>query len=238
MASICATPGERLSPPGNLNFGWSHGCLAFGLAAIHARALAIRSSLSLASSVSRPMPCALAGAMSLPSAQICSACCMPTSRGSRTVPPPPGSRPSFTSGWPSLSLGLSMAMRAWQASASSSPPPSAWPLIAATTGLPCSSILRSTAFMAMLPSKGSSGLVHLLMRSRSPPAQKSALPLVRIRPFTAGSASLSTAALMPSISASPTTFIGRPGRSIAATRMPSSPRVRFTALMTVAPSIQ
>ena len=95
--------------------------------------------------------------------------------------------------------------------------------MAATTGLPCSSILRSTVFIAIEALNGCSGVVHLLMLSRSPPAQKSALPLVRIKPFTAGSASLSTAAWMPAISASPTTFIGRPGTSIVATRMPSLP---------------
>ncbi len=161
---------------------------------------------------------------------------MPTRRGSRTVPPPPGKRPSLTSGWPIFNFGSSIAMRAWQASAISRPPPSAWPLIAATTGLPCSSSWRRTFFIAIEPSKGSSGLVHFDMRSRSPPAQKSALPLVRIMPLAAGSASLSTAAARPSINTSPTTFIGRPGRFIVATRMPSPPTSSVTAWFMVRPS--
>jgi len=36
-ASTCTTPGERESPPGNLNFGWSQGALAFGLPTIQYR---------------------------------------------------------------------------------------------------------------------------------------------------------------------------------------------------------
>ena len=54
------------------------------------------------------------------------------SRGRRCVPPAPGTMPSFTSGRPSLPSAA--AMRKWQPSAISSPPPSAAPLIAATTG--------------------------------------------------------------------------------------------------------
>src|SRR5882672_4354430 len=47
MAHICFTPSARLSPPGHLNFALSHGCCAFGLAAIQALALAIRSARSV-----------------------------------------------------------------------------------------------------------------------------------------------------------------------------------------------
>ncbi len=223
MASICTVAGARLSPPGILNFGWSQGCAAFGLAAIQARALAISSSRSRATSASRPMARALATGMSAPSPQICMACCSPTRRSSRCVPPPPGSRPSLTSGWPSLSPGSSRAMRAWQASAISKPPPRAWPFSAATTGLPCVSSARRIFFSAIEPSKGSSGLVQVTSRSRSAPAQKSALPLVRIMPLTAGSAILAGNSDRPCTSASASTFIGRPGRFIVATRMPSLP---------------
>jgi len=49
----------------------------------------------------------------------------PTARGSRCVPPAPGSRPSFTSGRPSFASFV--ATRKWQASATSRPPPSAVP---------------------------------------------------------------------------------------------------------------
>ena len=62
----------------------------------------------------------------------------PVSRGRRCVPPAPGTMPSFTSGRPSFASAT--AMRWWQPSAISSPPPSAAPLIAATTGLPLASI--------------------------------------------------------------------------------------------------
>ena len=53
----------------------------------------------------------------------------PTSRARRCVPPPPGMMPSRISGWPSLAFSL--AMRKSQARASSQPPPSAKPEIAA-----------------------------------------------------------------------------------------------------------
>jgi len=56
----------------------------------------------------------------------------PTRRGKHCVPPPAGSRPSCTSGSPMRTLGESAAMRQSHASASSKPPPSALPLIAAT----------------------------------------------------------------------------------------------------------
>ena len=48
------------------------------------------------------------------------------------MPPAPGIRPSLISGRPSFAAGD--ATRPWQASATSSPPPSATPWIAATTG--------------------------------------------------------------------------------------------------------
>ena len=45
----------------------------------------------------------------------------PISRGARCVPPPPGSRPSFTSGKPNCASGV--AIRRSQPSATSRPPP-------------------------------------------------------------------------------------------------------------------
>src|SRR5262249_51081567 len=58
----------------------------------------------------------------------------PMSRGSRWVPPAPGMMPSRISGWPSWAP--SPATRKSAHSASSRPPPSAYPVTAATTGLP------------------------------------------------------------------------------------------------------
>ena len=57
----------------------------------------------------------------------------PISRVSRWVPPAPGMMPSLISGWPSIASSAAIRMSAH--SASSQPPPSAYPLIAATTGL-------------------------------------------------------------------------------------------------------
>src|SRR5258705_200672 len=56
------------------------------------------------------------------------------SRVRRCVPPAAGRSPSETSGRPTRTLGASAAMRQSHASASSYPPPSALPLIAATVG--------------------------------------------------------------------------------------------------------
>jgi hypothetical protein len=47
-----------------------------------------------------------------------------------------GQQPEGDLGQPKTALGSSIAMRWWQASAISSPPPSAVPFSAATTGLP------------------------------------------------------------------------------------------------------
>ena len=55
---------------------------------------------------------------------------MPSRRTVRTTPPPPGSRPSVTSGRPIFEPLASRAMRWWVARAISRPPPSAAPLIA------------------------------------------------------------------------------------------------------------
>src|SRR2546426_1142466 len=63
--------------------------------------------------------------------------------------------PSLTSGWPNLACSL--AMRRWQAIASSPPPPSAKPFTAAITGFPHVSSRRSTAWprsARALPSNG------------------------------------------------------------------------------------
>src|SRR2546427_363516 len=62
-----------------------------------------------------------------------SAASTPIARGRRCVPPAPGSSPSFTSG--SATEAVADATRKWHASASSRPPPTQAPLIAAMTGL-------------------------------------------------------------------------------------------------------
>src|SRR5262249_4786716 len=67
----------------------------------------------------------------------------PISRGSRCVAPAPGITPSSVSGCPTRAS--SAAMRRSQASASSRPPPSATPLIAAMTGRGISPIASNAA---------------------------------------------------------------------------------------------
>ena len=58
----------------------------------------------------------------------------PTNRGRRCVPPKPGRMPSLTSGRPNMVLAWALAIRAWQANASSSPPPRQAPSTATTNG--------------------------------------------------------------------------------------------------------
>ena len=64
----------------------------------------------------------------VPSAMSSIALARPTRRARRCVPPVPGSTPSDTSGSPILALPL-RAMRRSQAIATSSPPPTQWPLM-------------------------------------------------------------------------------------------------------------
>src|SRR5881396_2224737 len=65
--------------------------------------------------------------------------------------------PSPTSGSPSFAF--SDAKRMWQASASSHPPPSAKPLIAAMTGFPRVSISRSAAWPSLEDASPWSGVI-------------------------------------------------------------------------------
>ena len=113
-----------------------------------------------------------------------SAFCRPNIRTVRATPPPPGNRPSDTSGSPISEPFTSSATRWWHASAISSPPPSAAPLMAATTGTPRVSIVRRFFFIARdwASSSGASALVALLRIPRSPPAKKVFLPLVMMIP--------------------------------------------------------
>ena len=57
---------------------------------------------------------------------------LPTMRVRRWLPPRPGMMPRVISGWPNLAV--SAAMMKSQASASSQPPPRAWPATAAMMG--------------------------------------------------------------------------------------------------------
>ncbi len=101
------------------------------LASARARAVAA-ARMSVAISSTMPSDSASSAATWRPLAMMSSAAITPTSRGSRCVPPAPGISPIRVSGSPTRPSGA--RMRAWQAIASSNPPPSAVPWIAATTG--------------------------------------------------------------------------------------------------------
>ena len=113
-----------------------------------------------------------------------SASTMPTMRTERTTPPAPGSRPSCTSGKPTTALGSSTITRWWVARQISRPPPSAAPLIAATTGLPSVSSRRSCALPSRTKPAISSAFsgVAVFRSLRSPPAKKVFFAEVRITP--------------------------------------------------------
>ena len=94
---------------------------------------------------------------------------MPVRRGRRCVPPAPGTRPSRVSGSPTEAPGAAILRS--QASAISSPPPSAAPLMAATSGL-------SMASMASTTSASSGGFGGWFISLTSAPATKQAPPPV------------------------------------------------------------
>ena len=83
-----------------------------------------------------------------------------------------------------VGLGSSSATRWWLASAISSPPPSAAPLIAATTGLPSVSRVRSCALIscAQAVSSSASSASRLIRSWRSPPAKNVFFADVRTTP--------------------------------------------------------
>ena len=123
----------------------------------------------------------------------CRARPLPTRRGRRCVPPPPGRRPSFTSGWPNLAL--SAAIRMVHAIAVSQPPPSAKPLTAAITGLPRFSMRSSTSWPKRLD-RSASIAVACASSPMSAPAMNALSPApVRMTPSTVASSRASSKAV-------------------------------------------
>ena len=106
--------------------------------------------------------------MASPVRFISSALLVPTSRGSRWVPPKPGMIPRLISGWPKVAD--SAAIRASQAIASSHPPPKASALTAATVTVRVEPNERKSAWPVSSSSRppASSICVNALM---SAPAQ-------------------------------------------------------------------
>ena len=122
-----------------------------------ARASAI-SSAAGTTRLTRPICSASSAVTCRPVSSRSSATPLPTSRGSRCVPPYPGMMPRLISGWPSRAV--SAAMRSVQAIASSQPPPSAKPLMAAMTGLPMFSIRSKTCWPRSACSLPCAGRLH------------------------------------------------------------------------------
>ncbi len=128
----------------------------------------------------------------LPERQNSSAFSGPIRRGSRWVPPAPANSPSVISGKPTLAVGI--AMRKWQPSATSKPPPSAVPWIAATIGFGD----LSSATITCCNEGSSFGLPNSVM---SAPAKK-------VRPAQA-----STIALTASSDVNASSALTRPSRT-------------------------
>jgi len=153
----------------------------------------------------------------LPARMMSSACAMPMSAGSRCVPPAPGMRPSCTSGWPSWVFLSSVAMRYVHASASSSPPPSAGPWMAAITGfLRPRSSSRCIACCPPRASAAASAAVFTFasISTSAPTTKLSGLADAMTMPFTAGSfSSFANAASKSAANESRSVFTCSPGTS-------------------------
>ncbi len=139
------------------------------------------------------------------------AAAMPVRRGRRCVPPAPGTMPSFTSGSPSFAVAD--AMRKWQASAISQPPPSAAPLIAATTGFSLCSIRSITC--------GNVGSAIGAPNSRmsAPPTKFCPAPVMTTALISSDAAACSIAAKSPARMSADAALTG--GLSIVTTSTPS-----------------
>src|SRR3954469_2027276 len=140
--------------------------------------------------------------------------------------------PSFTSGSPNCALSL--AMRRWQASASSHPPPSANPFTAAITGLRDSSMRRNTCWPSRLTSIPSTGPI-LDSSAMSAPATNAFSPTpVRITPPTSSRPVISSNAWPSSrmvCSFSAFSFSGRFTDSTAIRSCTSSVRLLYSGMV-------
>ncbi|MNK81731.1 hypothetical protein D3C87_1014840 [compost metagenome] len=112
-------------------------------------------------------------------------------RGSRCVPPKPGTRPRLISGWPNLAL--SEAIRIWAAMASSLPPPRQKPLMAAITGFFMFSMrVKTTCPRAASCSASLPGAISAISLMSAPAMKAMVPPPVRTRALMVSSASSSS----------------------------------------------
>jgi len=95
------------------------------------------------------------------------AICLPTTRGSRCVPPAPGIAASVISGWQNFAVAAAMTIS--HISTNSQPPPAANPLTATITGFEMSGKLETQPMN--LPAIASSAVISAISRM-SAPAQK------------------------------------------------------------------
>ena len=155
--------------------------------------------------------------MGLPVRTNCIAYDAPTTRGRRCVPPKPGVMPSVTSGW--ATFAPSPARRISQQSASSNPPPSAYPLIAAMVGTRRSSsalnALCATAANRFAPFASKSAISPM-----SAPAINAFCPVpVTMSTRTESSASISRNACSNSVRVSVLSALSARGRLTVSTAM-------------------
>ena len=224
---LAANAGVIGVPPGILYPLTSQGCTASRFDSAHVLAAWMSSSGVLTSSSTTPAASASFGLRRCPwSRWFISAVWMPNIRTERTTPPPPGRRPHWTSGKPNSAPFTSRATRWWQARASSSPPPRAAPLSAATTGRPRVSMRRKSA---LSPSHSSvhfaaSSLVVSMTLLRSAPAKNVFFPDVRTTPliFSFSDSSRSTVAVSDLTKISFIVFTGAVGSSIVRVTIPAS----------------
>ena len=101
----------------------------------------------------------------------------------------------MASGRPTTADESSTTIRCWQASAISKPPPSAAPLIAATTGRGYVSSLRRSALIASMPANtdAASAGPACIISVRLPPAKKVFFALATTTPMTSSTSSYSRA---------------------------------------------
>ncbi|MNT49304.1 hypothetical protein D3C72_1861470 [compost metagenome] len=118
----------------------------------------------------------------------------PARRDSRTVPPKPGNRPSFTSGTPTWAV--SAITRSGASIASSSPPPSAKPLMATTLGTARSSKALNSSLLARTPRAMSASACWKVAPNSvmSAPTMNTSFALVTRTPRTSGEAAMRSVA--------------------------------------------
>ena len=240
---LAANLGFFGSPPGILKPLTSHGCSATASSDSSQARARSRSSSGATTSSTRPTFRALPGFICAPVRMtFISASWMPIMRTTRVMPPPPGSRPRVTSGRPILEPRASAAMRWLAASATSRPPPSAAPLMAATTGTGSFSMRRSDSFMCCTMSNidwASSGPTCDICLM-SPPAKNVFLAEVRMMPLMPPSppsasscSSFSTVARTSSWKVWFIVLTGAFGSSIVSVTMPSSVRSQRNMLSVI-----